>query len=507
MENNREEAKKEDSLVDQKMTRQLRRQMERRLRRIRITPTEINLTASTGLGVILEIFDKSPLANEFKHCLPERVSHRSVGSYLMGLLLLAGHIRGVENVSNLRRVYKDPYLQELFYDEVAAIRTIQDFLYDFEESHIEKLNIFLNKMAKSIFEQLQHQLPEGKRPEKFIIDMDDTHHIHYGEATEGLWFNYKGQWCLSSHVAFDQLGLCHGIELRSGNTKPGTGASDFIQRIFKDHRQQRLRKLEGLDYFRGDSAYCNQEVIKKCLELGLGFTITANKATTHWDQKMNKEGLDWQPWVYSPAEIAKANKSGQTLPRSEVSRFYWEPRWSESTLKFPIVIKRTWMTFCTMKDKTKKYGQRNIFELDTVTDEGEWQYYAVVTNLSLYHWSLQEVIEHHRKRGNAENFVKEGKYNFHLKNFPCEKLLPNKAWVIFAQIAHNLLRWVAILDNPDHPSFSKKIRDEYIYEPGRIVHRARQIFLRTSTTFQEVINKIHGWQYPGFDPARIFSTA
>ncbi len=38
-------------------------------------------------------------------------------------------------------------------------------------------------------------------------------------------------------MAFDQFGLCHGIELRPGNTKPGDGAADFIERVFKDHRE------------------------------------------------------------------------------------------------------------------------------------------------------------------------------------------------------------------------------------------------------------------------------
>ena len=58
----------------------------------------------------------------------------------------------------------------------------------------------------------------------------------------------------------------------------------------------------------------------------------------------------------------------------------------------------------------------NFFELDTVKEEGDWEYYSIVTNIDLSRTSLQEVFEHHKKRGNCENFIREGKYNFNLKD-------------------------------------------------------------------------------------------
>jgi hypothetical protein len=503
MEANHQEA--ESKKPDDNITRQLRRQMERKLKRIQIIPDDTSLTATTGLGIFIEVFNQSPFASELAACLPERTSHRSVGSYLMALLILAGHIRGVESLSALRRVRHDPYLCELFEDEVAAVRTIGDFLYAFKPEHIEKLNVFLNKMAKGISEHLNLVLPAKNRDSRTIIDMDSSHHVHYGDEIEGLWYNYKNQWCLESHVAFDQIGLCHGIELRPGNTKPGKGAPDFIERVFKDHRQQRIRRLEGNDFFRGDSAYCNQEVIKKCLELGLQFTLTAHKATTQWDRDMAKEGLDWHPWVNSEADLKKAKKAKLELPKAEVARFFWKPSWAERKLLFPIIVRRTWVQYSKVKDKMKNFGQRNFFEIDTVKEEGAWEYYAVVTNMNLAEHSLQEVFEHHRKRGHAENFVREGKYNFHLKNFPCTKLLANQAWVCFAQIAHNLIRWVAVLDSPDRPSFAKGIRDDFVFHPGRVVRHARQVFVRTTLKMKEVLDKIEGWQFPDFNAARVMS--
>ena len=494
-----------ERLADQKMTRQMRRQMERSLKKIKIVPDEhIRLTANTGLGIVLEIFDQSPLKREFIQCLPERVSHRSAGSYLLGLLIIAGHLRGVDSLSSLKRVRQDPYLRELFEDEVAAIRTLGDFLEDFDEHQLEKLDQFLNKMAKSIHEHLTLVLPDQFKPKYFIVDMDSTHHVHYGDEIEGLAYNYKGEWCLESHTAFDSLGLCHGFKLRDGNTKPGSGAAEFIESIFRDHRQQRIRRLEGTDFFRADSAYCNQSVIRKCLELGLQFTITAHKATTQWAKNFYPDQLTWTDWQHSERDLKKAR--GKTLPKVQVARFHWEPSWAEGILKIPIILKRTWMTFEKMSKKAK-HGQRSLFELSTIKEEGDWQYYAVVTNIDLSSWSIQSVFEHHQQRAMAENHIKSAKYGMRINNFPCFSLNKNQAWAQLSMVAHNLLRWLALLDSPDHPGYTERTRGDWIFNPGKLATTARQIFLRTTIEFKEVLKKIEGWQFPGFDPAQIFSTS
>lgn len=492
-------------LPAQKMTRQMRRDMERKLEKIKIVPDKkIRLTANTGLGVVLEIFDQSPLKQEFIRCLPERVSHRSCGSYLLGLLILAGHLKGVDSLSSLRRVREDPYLEELFEDEVAAIRTLGDFLEDFEAEHLERLDLFLNTMAKSIHEHLSLVLPEEFKPKNFIVDIDSTHHVHYGDEIEGLAYNYKGEWCLESHTAFDSLGLCHGFQLRNGNTKPGTGAAEFIESIFRDHRQQRVRRLEGTDFFRADSAYCNQSVIKKCLELGIQFSITAHKATTQWTKNFEPAQLQWTDWEYSAKDLKKSRS--KKLPKVQVARFYWQPSWADGVLKFPIVIKRTWMTFEKMSKKAK-HGQRSLFELSTIKEEGDWQYYAVVTNIDLTKWTIQSVFEHHQKRAMAENHIKNAKYGMRLNNFPCFSLNKNQAWAQLSMVAHNMLRWLSLLDNPGEPGYAERTRGDWIFHPGKLASHARQIILRTTIEFKEVLKKIEGWQFPGFNSAQIFSTA
>ena len=58
------------------------------LNKIKITTTKNKLTMAAGLGTLIELFDQSVLKSEFIRCLPERTSHRSVGSYQMALTLM-----------------------------------------------------------------------------------------------------------------------------------------------------------------------------------------------------------------------------------------------------------------------------------------------------------------------------------------------------------------------------------------------------------------------------------
>lgn len=472
--------------------RATRRRKEKALKKIQLVPTDFKLTTSSGLGTVLEIFDQSPLAEEFRKCLPERVSHRSVGSYLLALMVMAGHIHGVDALADLAELREDPYLQKLFGDQTAAVRTIGDFLRDFEPEHLEKLNLFLDRMSRTLFSSLQTNLSDQLSIEDLILDMDSTYHEHFGEKIEGVAWNYKNEWSLETQVAFNSLGFCHSVLLRSGNTKSGTQAAEQLEKILTDTMTQAERRRSKRFFFRADSAYCHQDVIKMCLKKGLLFTLTAHDGTTHWKDQLEKEGMDWVPWVYSEEEIKKAADKGKDLSKIEVGRFFWKPSWSEETLLFPIVVKRTWRPIRGEKN------QGNLFAPDTIKELGEWDYYAVVTNISLAEWSLQAVLEHHAKRGNAENFVKEEKYNFKLKNFPCQKLLANHAWILLAQVAHNMIRWIALMDAPDRPHYSKKIRSKYIFVAGRLVSHAGQLFLRVmKSTYERGLKMLReGWQFP-----------
>jgi hypothetical protein len=209
------------------------------------------------------------------------------------------------------------------------------------------------------------------------------------------------------------------------------------------------------------------------IRLGVTYTIAAHDGTTEWRSHI-PEITDWLPWVYSDEELKAAAKRGKTLPKVEIGRFHWQPSWAEG-LRIPVVVKRTW----------KEPEQLGMLEIP-----GEWNYYGVLTNFNLFHNSLQSVMEFYLKRGNAENFIREEKYGFDLLHMPCLAMNANYGFLQLAMVAHNILRWVALVQKPDKPHFSKKIRRRYIYIPGKIIKHARQLILKIPVRFYEEVQRL-----------------
>jgi Transposase DDE domain group 1 len=429
--------------------------------------TKRRLTSMAGLSTLIEAFDQSALKKPFLESLPERKSPRSQGSYRLGLIQMASFMRGHDCLADLEEFRKDPMLFELLKGESVSPRTMGDFLRDFEVEHLEKLNQFLSRQAKAYRLQLERMLKKPFKPSLGPhLSIDSTSHVQSGVKMEGLAYNYKDEWCLDSQVIFDELGFCWDMELRSGNTKSGVGAERQIRRAFAAY------KFQDEKYLSGDAAYCNQEVMTTCLSVGAFFTLTANQATTLWEDHIG-EIEKWEPWVYTPEELKEAADEGRSLPEIELGRFYWRPSWNE-VLRLPVVVKR------------QKYGQEEQMQLGA----GIYKYYGVVTSLPLVSWSLQEVMEHHNQRGNAENFIREEKYGYDLKHFPCLQLKANQAFGLLALAAHNILRWVSIHDNPSRPRFAKGLRRKFIDIPAIVVSHARLLVLRVSEAALKEVNRI-----------------
>jgi len=436
----------------------------------KLMATEDKLTAASGLSTIMEVFDQSPLSPGFRDALPARstANNRSGGSYRLGLIQLNSFIYGHDSLDDLEEFRDDPLLEAVLQGECVAPRTIGDFLRDFTPENHLQMNRYLSQMARTIRGQLiEIQPPEHKPKKAIVIDMDSTDHEQSGEKMEGCAYNYKGTWGLYSEVAFDELGFCHGATLSEGNTKPGSTCVPLIEHCFLG------LKFNEEKYFRADSAYCWREPLEALIRMGVTYTIAAHDGTTEWRSHIG-EVTEWEPWVYSDEELKKAEKRNKRLPKIELGRFHWQPSWAEG-LRIPVIVKRTW----------KEPEQLGMLELP-----GEWSYYAILTSFDLFRNRLQSVMEFYLKRGNAENFIREEKYGFDLLHMPCLKMAANHAFLQLSLVAHNILRWVALVQKPDKPHYSKKIRRRYVFIPGKIIKHARQLILKIPVRFYEEVNRL-----------------
>ena len=140
------------------------------LQKLKLIPTNEKLTAAAGLGTLIEIFDQSGLKQEFIKCLPERKSPRSQGSYRMALNMIAGFIHGFDSLDDFDDFDKEEGIKALFGEGSPKGRTLGDFLRDFDDEHLARLNQFLSKQSYSMMRSLQNNLPEEYQPKNLVLD-------------------------------------------------------------------------------------------------------------------------------------------------------------------------------------------------------------------------------------------------------------------------------------------------------------------------------------------------
>ena len=163
----------------------------------------------------------------------------------------------------------------------------------------------------------------------------------------------------------------------------------------------------------------------------------------------------------------------------------------EGKLKFPVIIKKEWR-------------EDELFESKC----GSYHYHAVATNEDLFQKDYQHVIENYRPRADVENMIKEFKLNFDAKHLPCLSFRANEVYFLFVLIAQNLIRWMALLEEPDKPKFAKKIRQHFLHAPGRVLRGSRQITLRVKEKFyKEVKRLLEAWRSQPIKVPLILSSA
>lgn len=443
-----------------------------------VEPTTDRLSRMAGIAPIVELFIRDPLFRELRNCLPKRISNSSKDTYHFVLLLLAGFWLGFDCLDDLEFFRSDPLAIEMFGLNPTA-KSFGDYLRDFTQDLIEALRLFLTRQAFSYRRRLK------KLHFSITFDIDSTDHEHHGDTIEGLQWNHKGKWVLDSLEVFDELGFCYDFQLRPGATFSSQGAPEMIKQILRHRPCDPKNKF---DLFRADSAFCNQECISTFLGKNLKGTITAHD-NIKWSEQVGNI-YNWRDWVYSEEEIKKAALAGITLPKIQVGYYMYRPQWAKKNIAFPVVIKRTFTPY----ERLSKKKRAKLEAEKKDPRQGVWEHYAVLSLMGLYPKTPQQIVEFHCGRGQMENMIKEEKISFDLRHFPCKPLTANHAYALLGMIAHNFLRLISLMNNPDKPQFAKALRNRFLHIPGRIVYGQNKVKLKIPQPyFKEVMLMRERW--------------
>lgn len=463
-----------------------------RIKSVKYESSKKALVSRAGLQALLSVLDMTELGKELAQCLPKDGSNRAYGSYQLGLLLIACLLSGHDCLDDIEEFSDDELILELFSGKLPTAKTMGNFLRRFSDENILTLKYFITKMGYTLRSHVQKiHLSKGKSLPQFKID--GSIHEQHGKEMEGCGWIAKSEnekiYGYASQVVFDEIGLCYAGELLPA-AHPRGDAAGLLDQVLSPLRGKKIENpFEKVADVSGDSAYLTEDVIRMCQSHHSTFTIAAPR-TIQWHQHI--ENADWTEWQYSDDQLKKLRRKKKSPPECLLTRWHWSPGWSEGKLKFPVIIKKEWR-------EDEVMGQNC----------GYFHYHAVATNKDLSNTSYQSIIEDYRPRAEIENQIKEFKHNFDAKHLPCLKMAANEVYFLFVLISQNLIRWAAVLDQPNKPHFAKKLRRKLINSPAQILTGSRQFVLRVKEKFlKEVRRFIERWRSHSVTiPLLAFSTS
>ena len=111
----------------------------------------------------------------------------------------------------------------------------------------------------------------------------------------------------------------------------------------------------------------------------------------------------------------------------------------------------------------------------------EWRHFAFLTDLE---GDPVEVDAFHRSHARVELAIRDLKEGAGLEHVPSGQFFANAAWLVCAALAHDLIRWTALLGKitpDDQFTVARTVRTRFFSVPGRLVSRSGVPTLRTPT--------------------------
>jgi hypothetical protein len=109
----------------------------------------------------------------------------------------------------------------------------------------------------------------------------------------------------------------------------------------------------------------------------------------------------------------------------------------------------------------------------------QWRHFAFLTDLD---GTAVEVDAFHRAHATVELGIRDLKEGAGLEHVPSGHFFANSAWLLCTALAHDLIRWTAMLGDitpEDHLTVARTVRTRFLSVPGCLVNRSGRPTLRT----------------------------
>ena len=387
--------------------------------------------------------------------------------------LALGFAGGAECLADMAVLAKDEGFLAICDEKVYTPKSYGDFLREFDRLSIDQGN---RRLAKAAFVQRAALVPDQK---SMVLDFDSTTNQQFAEKMEGVCFSgEKNVECLTTMYVFDELGNQYFSDVRPGNTRTSNSISKIIHLIMSEMPKEGTYASEDIflpwktspykkkfrTYARADCGYSNNEFINACIGKDIGFVLRLHPNML---KPKIKNITNWKDTKKRRKKVKR--RGGREEYVDKTMRFY-DGRDTEigTTLYYNNEINGSCRIVCLRAKKPDMLG----------LDEEDYDYFAWLTNIGEHEMGNEKVIPFYRKRGHAENYIRELKNGFDMHHYPCLKLDANRAYALIAAFSHNILRFISHRTAKSKAQFAKAIRNHLIYLPCQVVRQGRQVFFR-----------------------------
>ena len=320
---------------------------------------------------------------------------------------------------------------------VMAPSTIGTFLRSFTFGHVRQLDQASGQLLARAW-----AAGAGSGDGPVMIDVDSTicevHGHHKGGAAYG-YTRVLGYHPLLATRA-DTGEVLH-LRMRNGSANTARGAERFVNELAG---RVRRASATGQLTLRADSGFWSAKVVRACTRHHIRFSITVRQTQQVQAAIAAINEAAWTTIDYPNGGVAQV--AATTLPGPAGGR---------------LVVRRTRLT-----------GPQATLWPD-------WRYHAFVTDRE---GSAMALDADHRCHAVCELAIRDLKAGVGLRHCPSGSFLANAAWAVIATLAHNLLRWVAMIGFGSGDLLTAKtLRRRLLVLPGRLTSSARRRTLHLPT--------------------------
>jgi hypothetical protein len=320
---------------------------------------------------------------------------------------------------------------------VMAPSTLGTFLRRFSFGHVRQLDRVTEMMMRRAW-----ALGAGPGDAAMTIDIDSTICEVHGVAKQGASYGYTK--VLGYHPLLatrSDTGEVLHVRFRKGSAGSGRGAEHFVRELVG--RVRRAGSTGPLT-LRADAGFYSKHVVKACRDHGVAYSITApqNASVRRCIAAIGDEA--WIAIDYTEAGEA-------------------------------------WVAETTYGDNHRLVVRRTKLNDPVPALFPTYRYHAFITDRT---GDAVFLDADHRRHAVVELAIRDLKGNSGLSHAPSGRFGANGAWAVCATIAHNLLRWVAILGLAQRgPIVGKTIRRRFLALPGRLTRSGRRTKLHLPTSW------------------------